>query len=608
MTIDDALTILRKTYGYSHFRGQQAEIVDHVVNGGSAFVLMPTGSGKSLCYQIPSLCRDGVGVIVSPLIALMQDQVNALNQLGIRAAAINSSMTDEQITNAKRSIRNGDVDLIYVAPERLLMDDFLDLLDHSTIALFAIDEAHCVSQWGHDFRPHYQQLNLLATRYPHIPRIALTATADGPTRKDIIERLALTDGRSFLAGFDRPNIHYTITLKDQPKQQLLDYIKQGHAGESGIVYCLSRKVVEETAAWLVREGLNALPYHAGLDATTRAQNQERFLQGDAIIMVATIAFGMGIDKPDVRFVAHMSIPKNIEAFYQETGRAGRDGLPADTMMLYSIGDAAQLRSFIDGSNAPEQQKRIEHHKLNALLGLCEAVNCRRQVMLEYFGDSCAPCNHCDTCLNPPESFDGTIAALKALSSVYRTGQRFGVAYLIDILLGKPTERNQGFGHHQLKTFGVGVEYGKQEWQSIFRQLVAHNLLCVDVVEHGGIKITSQGEVFLKNRTAIRLSKYKSVPAHIRKERQKNTGIGFSSNAEESLFLALKSCRRELAVTQNVPPYVIFHDKTLREMASIQPDSSSALLQISGIGERKMERYGQSFLEVIVTHVQKQAHG
>ena len=591
------LSILKKTYGYDSFRGQQAAVIDHVIGGGSAFVLMPTGSGKSLCYQIPALCRDGVGVIVSPLIALMHDQVEALKQLGIRASAINSNMTGEHVAATKRAIRDGEIDLVYVAPERLLTDDFLDLLDQSPIALFAIDEAHCVSQWGHDFRPHYTQLSLLAQRFPHIPRIALTATADAPTRRDIVERLALTDGQSFIAGFDRPNIQYRITVKDNARQQLLRYITDGHAGESGIVYCLSRKMVEETAQWLVSEGFHALPYHAGLDAGMRAKNQERFLREDAVIMVATIAFGMGIDKPDVRFVAHMNIPKNIEAYYQETGRAGRDGLPADALMIYGIGDAAQLRSFIDDSNAPEQQKRIEHHKLNALLGLCEAASCRRQIMLDYFGDSSAPCGNCDTCLEPPESFDGTTAALKALSSVYRTGQRFGVSYLIDILLGKPSDRNQAFGHDTIKTFGIGIEHSKHEWQSIFRQLVAQNLLQVDVAEHGGISLTEQGRDFLRGQETIQLRKHTARPRAGKEERaarrgeRKSAALGFTGPHEEALFTALKACRLELARDQNVPSYVIFHDKTLREFAVAQPDSYAAMRAISGVGEKKWNATG-----------------
>jgi len=594
-----ALNILKKTYGYDSFHGQQAEIIDHVVSGKHAFVLMPTGSGKSLCYQIPALCRDGVGIIISPLIALMQDQVAALLELGIHAAAINSSMTASHIAETKDAIRNGAVDMVYVAPERLLMEDFMQLLAEVPIALFAIDEAHCVSQWGHDFRPHYVRLSVLAERFPHVPRVALTATADAPTRKDIIERLQLQEGRTFLGGFDRPNIHYRIAVKDNPKQQLLRFIREHHRGDSGIVYCLSRKTVDETAAWLRTEGFNALPYHAGMTGDERARNQERFLREDSIIMVATIAFGMGIDKPDVRFVAHMTIPRNIEAYYQETGRAGRDGLPANAMMLYGMSDAAMQRSFIETGGAPEQQKRIEYQKLAALLGLCEAARCRRQVMLDYFGDSGKPCNHCDTCQDPPETFDGTIAAQKAISCVYRTGQRFGVNYLIDILLGKSNERVEAFGHDKISTFGIGGEHDKNEWQSIYRQLVAQNLLTVDVSEHGGLSITPQGHAFLKNKEALRLRK--PATRKQKRERKAFTITVESQDMDQALFNALKTRRLELARAQNLPPYVIFHDKTLREMAIRKPVSAEALLHISGVGETKVERYGKQFLEIILGH-------
>ena len=598
------LHILKKHYGYDSFRGQQAEIIDYVIAGGNAFVLMPTGSGKSLCYQIPSLCRKGVGIIISPLIALMHDQVEALKLLGIKAAAINSSMTPESISQVKRAIRRGEIDLVYVAPERLLTDDFLELLSQSSIALFAIDEAHCVSQWGHDFRPHYTQLTALAEKFPHVPRIALTATADAPTRKDIVERLHLTEGRTFLAGFDRPNIHYSIVVKDNAKQQILQFIKKNHMGDSGIVYCLSRKMTEDMAGWLVGQGFKALPYHAGMNAQERAANQERFLREDNIIMVATIAFGMGIDKPDVRFVAHMTVPKNIEAFYQETGRAGRDGLPSNALMMYGMSDAVMQRNFIDTSEAPEAQKRIEHQKLNALLGLCEAACCRRQVILEYFGDTCPPCNNCDTCQSPPERFDGTIAAQKALSCAYRTQQRFGANYLIDILLGRTNERMEGFGHHTLSTFGIGTEHNKQEWQSIFRQLVAQNLLMADITEHGSLKITPQGKDFLRNKTSVYFRKHAILDKATGKREFKpeaKTAISFKNAADTGLFDALKAKRLELAKSQNVPPYVIFHDRTLRELVFEKPDSIETMLTISGIGERKMSLYGHHFLKTILEY-------
>jgi ATP-dependent DNA helicase RecQ len=593
---DAALGILRKTYGYSSFRGEQAEIVEHVISGKNAFVLMPTGGGKSLCYQIPALCRPGVGIIISPLIALMQDQVDALTQLGVKAAAINSSMPAASIEQTKQKIRAGELDLVYVAPERLLMDDFLALLRESSIALFAIDEAHCVSQWGHDFRPHYAQLTLLAEQFPDIPRIALTATADKPTRKDIVERLHLAEGRTFVAGFDRPNIHYSIVLKENPQSQILRFIRENHPRDSGIVYCLSRKMTDEMAQWLEAQGCRALPYHAGMAAENRSRNQERFLREDNIIMVATIAFGMGIDKPDVRFVAHMNIPKNIEAYYQETGRAGRDGLPANALMLYGLQDAALQRNFIEESGAPESQKRIEHQKLDALLGLCEAASCRRKVVLEYFGDLAEPCGNCDTCLVPPVTFDGTIAAQKALSCSYRTGERFGVGYLIDVLLGKSDERMSRFGHDKISTFGIGDEYAKPEWQSIFRQLVALHFLTVDGSDFGGLKITPQGHAFLKQKQTLQLRKFTGKSKLTAS--QTKAPLTFEKEIDQQLFTALRAVRLELAREQNVPPYVIFHDRTLREIAIRKPSSLGALSTISGVGEKKIERYGAVFLEVI----------
>jgi len=564
-------------------------------------VLMPTGGGKSLCYQIPALVRDGVGVVVSPLIALMQDQVDALTQLGIKAAAINSSMAAADIAKTKKRIRAGELDLVYVAPERLLMDDFLALLRESSIALFAIDEAHCVSQWGHDFRPHYTQLVALAEQFPDVPRIALTATADHPTRKDIVERLHLAEGRTFIAGFDRPNIHYSIVLKENAQKQILQFIKGTHPRDSGIVYCLSRKMVDETAAWLCTQGFKALPYHAGMEAGDRARNQERFLREDAMIMVATIAFGMGIDKPDVRFVAHMNIPKNIEAYYQETGRAGRDGLPANALMLYGMQDAAMQRNFIDESNAPDTQKRIEHQKLNALLGLCEAASCRRRIILEYFGDSSEPCGNCDTCISPPLTFDGTVPAQKALSCSYRTGQRFGVGYMVDVLLGKSDERMTRFGHDKISTFGIGTEIGRSEWQSIFRQLVALHLLTPDGTEYGGLKITPRGLAFLQKKEILLLRKFTGKAKVTAAVRQTKSPLTLDNESDQALFDALRTARLKLAREQNVAPFVIFHDRTLRELVINKPTSLFALSNISGVGEKKMERYGNVFLEVISQH-------
>ncbi|MCH2548240.1 MAG: DNA helicase RecQ [Alphaproteobacteria bacterium] len=597
-----SLDLLKEIYGYDSFRGEQAEIIAHVNDGKHAFVLMPTGGGKSLCYQIPSVQRDGVGIIVSPLIALMHDQVEALRQLGVRAAAINSNMSEEHIEATKYAIRNNEVDMVYVAPERLLTPDFLTLLDESPIALFAIDEAHCVSQWGHDFRPHYTQLTALVKRFPDVPRIALTATADAPTRKDIIDLLGLADGKSFVAGFDRPNIHYSIVEKNNPRQQLLNFIRNNHAGESGIVYCLSRKLSNDTAAWLCEQGIYALPYHAGMDAEQRAENQNRFLREEGVVMVATIAFGMGIDKPDVRFVAHLTIPKNIEAYYQETGRAGRDGLPSNALMIYGMADAAMQRSFITESSAAEEQKRIENYKLNALLGLCETARCRRLVLLEYFGDEGVACNNCDTCQTPPEVFDGTVAAQKAISCVIRTEQRFGVAYLIDVLLGNMTDRIKQFSHDAVSTFGIGQEFSKTEWQSIFRQLVAQNLLLVDMTQYGGLRVTDSGWQFLREKQTVHLRKYSgSTDALIRKSQSTRKAISFPREQDAVLFDALKARRMELAKQQNVPPYVIFHDKVLREMALHKPHNATEMEYISGVGGKKMERYGEDFLQVIAKH-------
>ena len=599
--------ILKKVFGYDNFRGEQEAIINHIIGGESALVLMPTGGGKSLCYQIPALCLDGVAVIVSPLIALMQDQVAALNEAGVRAAAINSSISAQDIYETKNLLKNNELDLIYVAPERLLSVDFLCFLSEIKIALFAIDEAHCVSQWGHDFRPVYTELKILAQNFPTVPRLALTATADVPTRKDIIEKLNLENSRVFVAGFDRPNINYTICESNNPKKQLLEFIKKNHQDDSGIVYCISRKKVEDTAKWLKEEGFNVFPYHAGMDNKTRQKNLEKFLLNDTVIMVATIAFGMGIDKPDVRFVAHLNVPRNIEAYYQETGRAGRDGLPANAWMAYSLGDIVMQRSFIEEGNASDNQKRIEIQKLAALLGLCEASTCRRQILLNYFGDTHEPCGNCDICLTPPESFDGTIAAQKALSTVYRTEQRFGVGYLVNVLLGSDDQRIRNFNHNQLSVYGIGKEFTKQEWQTIFRQLVAINFLKTDIEGHGGLSITSEGHKFLRNKEKINLRKMtvkvKEKKTKVKTEKvegdknKKSSILTLSSDEDNELFARLKAKRLKIAKTQNIPPYLIFHDKTLIAMINARPKKLEDMRGISGVGDEKLKKYGKMFLEI-----------
>tara|TARA_B100001057_G_scaffold494619_1_gene591597 strand:+ start:235 stop:2049 length:1815 start_codon:yes stop_codon:yes gene_type:complete len=593
------LSILKQVYGYDQFRGKQEEIIKHLIDGGSSFVLMPTGSGKSLCYQIPALCRDGVGVVISPLIALMQDQITALEQLGIAAGAINSGMPDIEVFRVKQKLENNELDLLYVAPERLVMPEFLELLNEVEIALFAIDEAHCVSQWGHDFRPDYTALSLLAERFKEIPRIALTATADQATRKDIVERLRLQQGRTFIDGFDRPNIHYSIVERNNPKKQVHNFIIKNHSKDSGIIYCISRKKVEDMAEWLQGKGINALPYHAGLTPSVRSENQHRFLREDSIIIVATIAFGMGIDKPDVRYVAHMNIPKSIESYYQETGRAGRDGLPSNAYMIYGMDDAAMQRNWIENSEAPEIQKRIEHQKLNALLGLCEAAICRRQILLEYFDDIGKPCGNCDTCDTKPETFNGTIPAQMALSAVFRTGQRFGVIYVVDVLMGKVDDRIMRFGHDQQSTFGIGKEWSKPEWQNIFRQLVSRNLLMVDVNEHNGIKITEKGFLFLKKKESIDFRKLSEKKKSKETRGVKKARAPLDNENDQFLYEDLRDARQQMAKKRRVPAYVIFHDKTLIELAKMRPQSFEEMLEINGIGDAKLKKFGQTLLDVIL---------
>jgi len=599
------IEVLHTVFGFDGFRGQQAEIIDHVVAGGDALVLMPTGGGKSLCYQVPALCREGVAIVVSPLIALMRDQVEALRQLGVRAAALNSSIAFSEAMKIERQMRAGEIDLVYVAPERLLTDAFLELLDHCKLALFAIDEAHCVSQWGHDFRPEYLQLTVLHTRYPGVPRIALTATADAPTRRDIVERLEVGQGRIFVATFDRPNIRYRVQAKLETRAQLLAFLGT-HQDESGIVYCMTRGKVEEIAEWLTGKGRTALPYHAGLDKAVRDRHQDRFVKEDGVTMVATIAFGMGIDKPDVRFVAHLDLPKSLEAYYQETGRAGRDGLPSEAFMLYGLEDVAKLRQLLESSDAPDTQKQIERRKLDALIGFCETARCRRQVLLSYFGETLAEsCGNCDTCLEPVETFDGTELAQKALSCVYRTGQRFGAAHVIDVLRGADTEKIGKFRHADLSTYGIGKDLSAAEWRSVLRQLVAMGLLVVDIAGHGGLKFGPDCRAALRGERRIELRRDSIRPPRPKRaEKEKaaaTIGDGTGVPPDQALFEALRAKRMSLAKAQGVPPYVIFHDSTLLAMAAAKPRDLDSFAQLPGVGGAKLSRYGQTFLAVIAAH-------
>ncbi|MFZ2449826.1 MAG: DNA helicase RecQ [Methylovulum miyakonense] len=587
------LQVLKTVFGYDGFRGQQQAVIDQVVAGQDALVLMPTGGGKSLCYQIPSLLRPGVGIVISPLIALMQDQVSALLQLGVKAAFLNSTLALPEVRRIEQQLLDGELDLLYVAPERLASEYTRALFAKINIALFAIDEAHCVSQWGHDFRSDYLQLSMLHERFPSIPRIALTATADDRTRQEITVRLGLENAQLFRSGFDRPNICYRIVQKQNARQQLLTFIQAEHAGDAGIVYCLSRKKVEETATWLTTKGIRALPYHAGLSNDVRYQNQHRFLMEEGLVIVATIAFGMGIDKPNVRFVAHLDLPKSVEAYYQETGRAGRDGLPANAWMAYGLQDVITLRKMLAESPSDEARKRVEFHKLDAMLALCEQVHCRRQNLLSYFGDTLdKPCGNCDTCMEPVQTWDGTLAAQQALSCIYRTQQRFGVGYLIDVLLGKQTPRISQFGHQGLSTFGIGTALDEQQWHSVFRQLVARGLVSVDFDHYGALQLTESCRPILRGEQKLMLRK------DVKPEKIKASRTNRAQGDSSSLWEALRAKRKEIAEAQDVPPYVIFHDATLMAMMEAKPADLRQMAMISGIGTRKLEQYGEQFLAVI----------
>jgi ATP-dependent DNA helicase RecQ len=602
----DALSVLNSVFGLPAFRGAQEAIVKHVTGGGNCLVLMPTGGGKSLCYQLPALLREGCCIVVSPLIALMRDQVAGLVEAGVNAAVLNSTLTLDEASEVERRLLAGDLDLLYVAPERLLTPRCLALLDQASIALFAIDEAHCVSQWGHDFRPEYIGLSLIAERFPDVPRMALTATADEATRKEIVDRLGLAGAPSFVASFDRPNIRYEIVDKQNAQTQLKAFIAERHAGDAGIVYCLSRAKVEDTAAALSKSGVRALPYHAGLDAATRAGHQDRFLNEDGVVIVATIAFGMGIDKPDVRFVAHLDLPKSIEAYYQETGRAGRDGKPSSAWMAYGLSDIVQQRRMIDESSGSDTFKRVSIGKLDALVGLAETVNCRRSRLLRYFGESfdAAGCGNCDNCLSPPRLRDGKVAAQKLLSCAYRTGQRFGAMHLIDVLVGRMTERVQQFGHEKLSVFGIGRELNEKQWRAVIRQLVAMAHLRADSDAFGALKLTESARGVLKGETEVWLreevqgSRNRAIRSKSRRGDLAPPSAGQSGAVHSALHTALRSWRSEIARQRGVPAYVVLHDSTIDGIASARPATLGELRNISGIGDKKLEHYGNELLALV----------
>lgn len=593
---DPALQALQQVFGYDAFRGEQQAIIDQVVAGGDALVLMPTGGGKSLCYQIPALVREGTGIVVSPLIALMQDQVDALTELGVKAAYLNSSQDWQEARTVEKRFLQGDLDLLYVAPERLLTDRCLDMLARGRLALFAIDEAHCVSQWGHDFRPEYLGLSFLAERWPTVPRLALTATATAETRQEIAQRLSLTDAPHFVASFDRPNISYHIVEKIEVRKQLLQFIQKNHLGDCGIVYCLSRNRVEETAEFLQSQGIHALPYHAGLSTQQRAANQNRFLREDGVVMVATIAFGMGVNKPDVRFVAHIDLPKSIEGYYQETGRAGRDGEPATAWLAYGLQDVVQLQRMVAESLGDATHQRNQARKIEAMLGLCETVLCRRQLLLDYFDQQVDPCGNCDTCLNPPETWDGTVVAQKLLSAIYRLwrerGQSFGAAHIIDILRGKHTERVKSYDHHSLSVFGVGADLSIKEWRGVLRQLIAHKLIWVQPENFGTLSLTEQSRAVLKGEQSVLLRKAELHQTVAPKRAMADEQLPPEAQA---CFDRLREWRTQIAKQHEVPPYIIFNNATLKEVALLRPATLNELSRISGIGARKLEAYGNALL-------------
>lgn len=596
--LEKAQEVLAHTFGFADFRDRQADIIQAVLRGDNALVVMPTGGGKSLCYQIPSLVRRGVGIVVSPLIALMQDQVNALSNQGVRAAFMNSTLDSGQYFALEQRLRRGEIDILYLAPERLLQNRTLELFDQIPIALFAVDEAHCVAQWGHDFRADYLRLEMLRERYPQVPRLALTATADARTQQEITQRLGLDDDASFICGFDRANIEYRIQQKNSPRRQLLRFLQEEQPGNAGIVYCLSRNKVDDTAIWLRDQGFAALPYHAGMTARDRQRHQDRFLREDGIIIVATIAFGMGIDKPNVRFVAHLDMPKSIEAYYQETGRAGRDGEPASAILFYGMEDVVKLSQMVANSEGDENHKRAERQRLNAMLGLCEMTACRRQALLRYFGETLEqPCGNCDNCLSPPTTWDATEAVQKALSCVYRTGQRFGAAHVIEVLRGSENEKVRQFGHHRVSTYGIGRDISVDVWRSLFRQLLVLGYLEVDPRGYGNLLLTQKCRPLLRGEESIQLHREIKPP----KKAAAKKALADIEPQHQTLWNALRGLRKQLAQANSVPPYVIFSDTTLKEMLVKRPLSKREMLCVNGVGDIKLERFGDAFLELICEH-------